>query len=115
VEKPHAEDLGVETSTKVESSRDGRKHTREVEMLLHDAWDNVEAPRSQRRQRRSPKRYIGYMAFMSGCVEIEPSSFKEVVQQPIWVDSMVEDYDSIVCNNVWDVVLILEDKSLVSS
>jgi len=39
----------------------------------------------------------------------------EVVQQSVWVDAMVEEYDSIVCNSVWDVVLRLEDKSVVIS
>jgi len=46
VEKPHEKDPGVKTSTQVESSRDGRKHMREADMLLHDAWDNVGAPSS---------------------------------------------------------------------
>ena len=55
------------------------------------------------------------MALAGECVETEPSSFEEVVQQPIWVDAMVEEYDSIVCNSVWDVVLRLENKSVVSS
>ena len=37
------------------------------------------------------------------------------MQQSVWVDAMVEAYDSIVCNRVWDVVLRLEDKSVVIS
>ena len=37
------------------------------------------------------------------------------MQQPVWVDDMVEEYDSIVRNNVWDVVPRPEDKSVVSS
>ena len=37
------------------------------------------------------------------------------MQQPIWVDVMVDEYDSIVRNSVWDVVPRLEDKSVVSS
>ena len=37
------------------------------------------------------------------------------MQQPIWVDAMVEEYDSIVCNRVWDMVMRLENKSVVSS
>eukprot|EP00253_Pinus_taeda_P005718 PITA_05718 len=41
---------------------------------------------------------------MSESVEIEPSSFKESMQQPVWVDAMVEEYDSIIRNNVWEVV-----------
>eukprot|EP00253_Pinus_taeda_P005295 PITA_05295 len=55
------------------------------------------------------------MALTRECVETEPSSFEEVVQQLIWVDAMVEEYDSIVRNSVWDVVLTLENKSVVSS
>ena len=45
----HAEVPGVETSTQVESSRDGWKRTREVDRLLEDARENVGAPYSQRR------------------------------------------------------------------
>eukprot|EP00253_Pinus_taeda_P018453 PITA_18453 len=52
---------------------------------------------------------------MGECVVTEPSSFKEAVQPPVWVDTMVEEYDSIVRNSVWDVVPRLEDKSVVSS
>ena len=37
------------------------------------------------------------------------------MQQPIWVDAMVEDYDSIFRNNAWEIVPILEDKSVVGS
>ena len=71
----------METSTHAKSSRDGQKHTREVDRLLEDARENVGAPSSQRRQRRSPERYTRYMALVGECVETEPSSFGEVVQQ----------------------------------
>lgn len=37
------------------------------------------------------------------------------MQQPIWVDAMVEEYDSKVCNSVWDVVLRPEEKLVVRS
>ena len=73
------------------------------------------APSSQRRQRRSPERYTRYLDLMRECVVIESSSFKEEVQKPVWVDAMVEEYDSIVRNSVWDVVPRPEDKSVVSS
>ena len=54
------------------------------------------------------------MAMMSESVEVELSSFKEVVQQPIWVDAMVEKYDSIIKKRVLEVVPRLEDKSVMS-
>ena len=37
VEQLHAEDLGVETSTHAESSRDGWKRSREADRLMLDA------------------------------------------------------------------------------
>ena len=55
------------------------------------------------------------MALAGECVETEPSSFEEAVQQLIWVDAMVEEYDSIVRNSVWDMVPRSENKSVVSS
>ena len=61
VEHPHVEDMGVETYTQVESSIEGIKRIREVDKLLDDAQENVEALSSQRIQRRSLERYTGYM------------------------------------------------------
>eukprot|EP00253_Pinus_taeda_P035507 PITA_35507 len=55
------------------------------------------------------------MALVEQCVKTEPSSFEEAVQQSTWVDAMVEEYDSIVRNSVWDVVPRLENKYVVSS
>ena len=100
----------MEAPTHVEASSDGRKCTREAARLMNDVRDNFGAPTSQRRQRRSPDRYTGYMALMSESVETEPSSFEEAVQQLVWVDSMVEDYDSIIRNGAWEVVPRPKDK-----
>ena len=55
------------------------------------------------------------MALMSKCIMIEPSSFEESVQEPTWVDSMVEEYDSIVRNNAWEIVPMPVGKSVVGS
>ena len=44
------------------------------------------------------------MDLVGECIETEPSSFEEAVQQPVWVDAMVEEYDSMVRSSVWDVV-----------
>ena len=49
------------------------------------------APLNQRRHRRSPDWYTGYMALMIEIVEIEPSYFEEVVHKHVWVDVMVEE------------------------
>jgi hypothetical protein len=55
------------------------------------------------------------MALMRKCILTETSSFQEVVQDPTWVDAMVEEYDSIVKNSVWEIVPRLIDKSVVGS
>ena len=37
------------------------------------------------------------------------------MQQPIWVDAMVEEYDSIIKNSAWEIVPRLVRKSVVGS
>ena len=55
------------------------------------------------------------MALMRKCIVTEPSSFQEAVQEPTWVDAMVEEYDSIVRNSAWEIVPRPVDKSVVGS
>ena len=69
----------AETTHAEPSIRNGKKLTREADRLMLDSKENVGAPTSQRRQRRSPDRYTGYMALMRECIVIKPSSFKEAV------------------------------------
>jgi hypothetical protein len=48
-------------------------------------------------------------------MDAEPSSYEEAVEKRVWKDSMGEEYQSIVNNDVWDVVPRLKEKSIVSS
>ena len=52
---------------------------------------------------------------MRKCVVMEPSSFEEAVEDPAWVDAIVEEYDSIVRNSAWEIVPRPEGKSVVGS
>ena len=45
-DQPHVEDLGVETFTHAETSRDGKKHSREANRLMMGARENVGQPSS---------------------------------------------------------------------
>ena len=45
----------------------------------------------------------------------EPSPFEEVVEDLVWVDAMVEEYDSIVRNSAWEIFPRTEGKSVVGS
>ena len=53
------------------------------------------------------------MDMMTELVEIKLASFEEAVEKPVWVDDMVEEYDSIVRKNVWEVVPKFADKLVV--
>ena len=52
---------------------------------------------------------------MSQCVVTEPSSFEEAVEEPAWVDAMIEEYDSIIRNSAWEIVPRPVGKSVVGS
>lgn len=105
----------METSTQVEPSKEGRKITREDERILQDARENVGAPSNLCRKRRSPERYTRYMALMIDLIETESSSLEEAIKKPVQVDPMVEEYESIMKNNVWEVVPILTNKLVMCS
>ena len=53
------------------------------------------------------------MALMTKLINSEPSKFEEVAQHDVWQEAMVEEYDSIMKNQVWEVVLRLEGKKKV--
>jgi hypothetical protein len=55
------------------------------------------------------------MALMRKCIVTKPYSFQEEVQDPTWVDAMVEEYDSIGKNSACAIVARPVDKSMVGS
>ena len=52
---------------------------------------------------------------MSNINDVEPTSFEEADKLQVWKDAMLEEYRSILKNNVWDNVSRPKDKSMVSS
>jgi hypothetical protein len=48
-------------------------------------------------------------------IDFEPSSYEEVVGQKVWKDSMMEEYQSIMKNDVWEIVSRPKGKSMVTS
>ena len=105
----------MEETTQAAPTIRGRMRTTEAERLAQDAEKVVGPPTAQRRQRQSPDRYTGYMALVSQCVVTEPSSFEEAVEEPAWVDAMIEEYDSIIKNSAWEIVPRPVGKSVVGS
>ena len=52
---------------------------------------------------------------MCDLVDEEPANYEEAIQKKEWVEAMIEEYQSIMKNDVWDIVPKLEGKSVVSS
>jgi hypothetical protein len=74
----------------------------------------VEAPKKTR-ESRTPQKYSSYMALMCDIIDYDPSSTKEASERQVWWDIMVEEYSSIMKNDVWDKVPKPEGKSMVNS
>eukprot|EP00253_Pinus_taeda_P001913 PITA_01913 len=84
--------------------------SRELRQILRDAEDFIGAPKNSKREQRQLDRYQALVAQVG-----EPFSFQEVIQHQVWVDAMVEEYSSIMVNDVWEVVPRPQDKSVVGS
>ena len=67
------------------------------------------------RQSKKPKPFSSYVALMCDLVGKEPTCFEAAVQKREWVEAMMEEYQSIMKNDVWNVVPKPEGKSVVSS
>jgi hypothetical protein len=55
------------------------------------------------------------MALMCELIENEPTCFEEAIQKKEWLDAMTEEYQSIVNNDVFEVVPRQKNKDVVSS
>ena len=55
------------------------------------------------------------MALMTELINYEPSYFGEAAQHDVWQEAMVEEYDSIMKNQVWEVVWSPQGKKGVGS
>jgi hypothetical protein len=56
-----------------------------------------------------------YLALVTSIRDTEPQAFALVVDHQVWREAMVEEYDSIVRNDVWDVFPRTVVKSVVTS
>jgi hypothetical protein len=52
---------------------------------------------------------------MSRIIDSKPSTFEEAAEKQEWKDAMMEEYQSIMKNDVWEVVPRPEGKSVVTS
>ena len=86
-----------------------------VEQLSKEASEQVKSPRTSIRTSKPPQRYSRYVALMSDIIESEPTIFEEAVEKHVWKYAMVEEYSSIMKNEVWKIVPRPKGKFVVNS
>jgi hypothetical protein len=59
--------------------------------------------------------FSSYVALMSITIDSEPSTIEKVVEKQEWKDAMMEEYHSIMYNDVCEVIQRLEGKSIMAS
>jgi hypothetical protein len=64
---------------------------------------------------KRPKPFSSYTALMCNLLDEEPTCFEEPIQKKEWVDAMIEEYQSIIKNDVWEIVPRPKSKDVVSS
>ena len=67
------------------------------------------------RESRAPERIGSYLAMVTSITNSEPTTFEQEADQQVWRDAMQEEYDSIMRNDVWEVVPRPEGNSVVTS
>jgi hypothetical protein len=92
----------------------GRKRPAWAHQTLQEEEGHA-TPRGTFQVRKRPQRYSCYATTMSHIIHFEPSYYEEETSHPVWRDVMMEEYQSIMKNDVWDIVLRPEGKSVVTS
>ena len=92
----------------------GRKILAWAHQTLQEAEGHA-APHGTFCESKRPQRYSFYTAAMSHIIDFETSCYEEASSQPVWRDAMMEEYQSIMTNDLWDIVLGPERKSVVTS
>jgi hypothetical protein len=85
---------------------------------IQDTLKDVErhaTPIGTFRESRSLQRFSIYVVVMSKIIDSGHSSFEEAIGQHVWKDSMMEEYQSIKKNDVWDIVVRPKGKFVVTS
>jgi hypothetical protein len=82
--------------------------------LIQDG-EKYGAPEGTMRHAKKPKPFSNYMALMCDLLENEPTYFEEAILKKKWADAITEEYQSILKNDVWEIVPRPKNKDVVSS
>jgi hypothetical protein len=82
--------------------------------LIQDG-ENYGVPEGTTRQVKRPKPFSSYMDLMCDLLENEPTCLEEAIHKKEWEDAMTEEYQSIIKNDVREIVPRPKSKDVVSS
>jgi hypothetical protein len=82
---------------------------------LREAEGSVGNPRQVVRESKPSERFCRYIAMVRSIRESEPSTFEEATGRQVWRDAMMEEYNSIMNNDIWEFVPRPKGKSVVTS
>jgi hypothetical protein len=85
-----------------------------LEASLQEA-ERLKAPDGTFRKSKKPKRFSSYATCMTKLLYEEPTTFEEAVQKKQWKEAMKEEHQSIMKNDVWEIVFRPKEKSVVTS
>jgi hypothetical protein len=75
-----------------------------LEATLQEA-ERLKAPSGTFRKNKKPKRFSSYATCMTKLLNEEPTTFEEAAQKKQWKEAMTEEHQSIMKNDVWEILL----------
>ena len=101
----------------VDPSREKNYHKRKPTWVREEILDaeRYGTPEGIHRESKRPRPYSSYVALLCDIIDKEPSNYEEATEKKEWKDAMIEEYQSIMKNDVWDVVLRPEGNSVITS
>ena len=90
----------------------GKKNPKWLQEILKEEKE-FGTPREPVRTIQMPDRFD--MALVASFRDSEPSTFEEASQHHVWRDAMMDEYHSIMKNDVWEIVPRPEGKLVVTS
>jgi hypothetical protein len=107
----------VESESPVDPPREtvvNRKRSPWLQNTLQEVEGHA-SPKGSFRERKRPHKFSIYVALMRNIIDSKPSTFEEVAGKQEWKDAMMEENQSIMKNDVWEVVPRPEGKLVVTS
>jgi hypothetical protein len=93
----------------------GKRKPRWFQETLKEAKENVGEPKRQFRESKPPVRFGSYLAMVTSISDTKSRTFAQAVDQQVWREAMLEEYDYIMHNDVLEVVSRPVGKSVVTS